>query len=83
MGETVIYQSGRLKVVEEGAFSARGARVVVRIGQESEELLEGPARHLHLALRGFVRKQKWLRGDTPRGRNYVESKEDADAGSVR
>jgi hypothetical protein len=33
----------------------------------SIDLLEGPARQLHLAARAWVRKQKELRGDTPRG----------------
>lgn len=31
------------------------------------DLSEGPGRQLHLAARGWVRRQKELRGDTPRG----------------
>ncbi len=49
----------------------RGARVEIVIGGDNEVvsavLLEGQARALHLALRQWIRQQKSLRGDTPRG----------------
>lgn len=50
----------------------------------SAELLEGPARQLHLALRAWVRRQKALRGDTPRGRaKLAAAKEGNDAAATR
>lgn len=61
----------------------RGNRVCLTIGEASLELLEGQARQLHLALRKWVRVQKSLRGDTPRGRAKLTAKEVAHAPAAR
>lgn len=65
----------------------RGNRVRLRVGEmcpnckhelPPADLLEGPARQLHLKIRGWVRHQKALRGDTPRGRAKLASAKEGD-----
>lgn len=63
-----LFTFGTLIVTEE---AGNGARVRIAVDGRDQELPEGLARKLHLALRDFVRRQKRARGDTPRGRRQL------------
>lgn len=73
----------RVQLVTVPYDGPRGNRVQLMIGDTPAQLPEGPARQLHLALRKWVRVQKKLRGDTPRGRAELAAKEAAHAPAAR
>jgi len=49
----------------------RGNRIQLEVGDRATTLIEGHAKQLGLALRRWVKAQKFLRGDTPRGRRAL------------
>lgn len=66
-----IFRWELLTVTERPPRGQLGVSVVLEVGGRAQELPEGVARKLHLALRDFVRRQKRARGDTPRGRRQL------------
>jgi hypothetical protein len=71
MNETTLFEvkmvEHTLRAVAVPAGGPRGDRLRIEVDGNSIDLIEGHARQLHLAMRAWVRKQKELRGDTPRG----------------
>jgi hypothetical protein len=74
MNEPVtLYETDELRVVALPADGPRGAKLELEIRDDEGAtvagtfLLEGQARKLHLMIRQWIRRQKSLRGDTPRG----------------
>jgi hypothetical protein len=73
---TVLFEIDGMELLAMPAGGPRGARLSLRVGDKDDErevvLLEGQAKRLHLAIRQWIRRQKSLRGDTPRGERAFE-----------
>lgn len=72
----VIFDAAGLIVTADPGDGPRGGRLTFKptVPDVAPRLLEGEAKQLHLAIRKWIRFQKALRGDTPRGRAKVEER---------
>jgi hypothetical protein len=87
MNESTLWEysnpHSKLRVVAVPAAGPRGNMLRVEMDGPAPLLTEGPARQLHLAIRAWVRRQRELRGDTPRGRRKMLERQLQNAGMAR